>query len=381
MKFNTKESLQDNIHEQYATHPEYIDVTNYDVSNIEDMSSIFQSLTSVEQIIGLDTWDVSNAKTMKEMFCGCKSLISIDGIKNWNVSNVKDMNGIFASCKTLQEINLSKWDVSNVINMNGCFSFDKNLENIIGIENLDISNVKSMAYAFSECWSLKELDLSKWNFSNMIDMSFTFDDCRNLRNLNINEGTMNFNNLKGTGILYGTPIAPEFSELLIEIDDTINYQINDSIKYQNKNNLQKAFPTLNEKTIDVINNTILANMDNDFYKLDENKLIDVIHNIIIDNRENILENENVDLSSIVPDYNRILDNYSEDVWASVSEALSGANFPIEMYRDELKIYANKMIAGVFDYIGDLTINTIKEVAQQYSQTNDLENKNIETMKM
>ena len=94
MKFNTQKKLRNEIIKQYDKHPEYIDVTN---------------------------WDVSNVKTMKEMFYGCYSLKQIKGIENWDVSNVKDMHGMFYHCENLDQLDLTNWDVSNVEYMYNMF--------------------------------------------------------------------------------------------------------------------------------------------------------------------------------------------------------------------------------------------------------------------
>ena len=58
--------------------------------------------------------------------------------------------------------------------LEGLFKDLKNLEEINGLENLDTTNVTSMAYMFDSCASLKSLDVSKFNTSNVTDMSYMF---------------------------------------------------------------------------------------------------------------------------------------------------------------------------------------------------------------
>ena len=55
------------------------------------------------------------------MFYKCNSLKSID-VSNWNVSNVEYMWDMFRGCSSLKNIDVSKWDVGNVINMRGMFN-------------------------------------------------------------------------------------------------------------------------------------------------------------------------------------------------------------------------------------------------------------------
>ena len=48
---------------------------------------------------------------MHEMFYGCKSFNQ--DISDWDVSNVTDMSRMFFMCESFDQ-NISKWDVSNV---------------------------------------------------------------------------------------------------------------------------------------------------------------------------------------------------------------------------------------------------------------------------
>ena len=52
------------------------------------------------------------------MFYNCKNLYC--DLSNWNVSNVEDMSYMFYGCK-LFESDLSNWDVSKVMNITEMF--------------------------------------------------------------------------------------------------------------------------------------------------------------------------------------------------------------------------------------------------------------------
>ena len=47
------------------------------------------------EYIDISDWNVSNVENMGAMFQGCEQLKSIGDISNWNVSNVKNMCTMF----------------------------------------------------------------------------------------------------------------------------------------------------------------------------------------------------------------------------------------------------------------------------------------------
>ncbi len=51
-------------------------------------------------------------------------------VSDWNVSNVTDMSAMFADCVNLQELDLSNWDMSNVTNFVYMFSTCKSLKTL-----------------------------------------------------------------------------------------------------------------------------------------------------------------------------------------------------------------------------------------------------------
>ena len=123
--------------------------------------------------------DVSNIYSFynynknKGLFEGTK--FKFIDISNWNVSNVTDMKLMFYDCDELETVgDISKWDVSNVIDMyavfNNCKSFNQD------ISGWDVSNVTNMAFMFNGCESFNQ-DISDWDVSNVIDMFYMFDKC------------------------------------------------------------------------------------------------------------------------------------------------------------------------------------------------------------
>ena len=77
---------------------EYIDISNWDVSNIKNMRYMFYDCKRLETVGDLSKWNVSNVENMRCMFYKCEQLKSVGDISNWNVSNVKNVNCMFGGC-------------------------------------------------------------------------------------------------------------------------------------------------------------------------------------------------------------------------------------------------------------------------------------------
>ena len=89
----TKEELKDIIEKRIEQEGNEVDLNDIDVSEINDMSNLFE----VTDFNGdISEWDVSNVTNMRYMFYKCKEFNQ--DISNWNVSNVKDATNIFGHC-------------------------------------------------------------------------------------------------------------------------------------------------------------------------------------------------------------------------------------------------------------------------------------------
>ena len=98
--------------------------------------------------------------------------------------NIKRANFIFSECKSLKNIDLSNFNTQNVTDMSYMFNKCKSLINI-DLSNFDTKNVLIMDSIFKNCDSLKKLDLTNFNTENVINMDGLFDNCTNLKIENI----------------------------------------------------------------------------------------------------------------------------------------------------------------------------------------------------
>ena len=154
-----------------------INFNDIDVSKIDSFYSSNTDIGIFEETgfkyIDISDWDVSNVKSMNSMFFYCEELKSTGDISNWDVSSVTNMNAMFADCNSFNK-NLSKWTVSSVTNMRSMFLNCKNFNQ--DISSWDVSNVTVMNRMFGCCYSFNK-DISNWNVSKVryrIDM---FEGC------------------------------------------------------------------------------------------------------------------------------------------------------------------------------------------------------------
>ena len=101
------------------------DLNDIDVSNIDDMSFLFEYLDPHN--IDISEWDVSNVENMAYMFDGCENF-NCD-LSKWDVSNVEDMSFMFSNCKSFEGNGLENWNVKNVTNMHYMFHYCYSIKN------------------------------------------------------------------------------------------------------------------------------------------------------------------------------------------------------------------------------------------------------------
>ena len=90
-----------------------------DTSKITDMSGLFIYNIFNDLVFDVSNWDVSNVTNMKSMFSGCIKF-NCD-LSNWNVDKVKHMQHMFHSCYEFKGKGLEKWNTANVKSMKQIF--------------------------------------------------------------------------------------------------------------------------------------------------------------------------------------------------------------------------------------------------------------------
>ena len=163
-------------------------IANWDASNVVDMRGLFREAKSLNNALALRNWDTSNVVDMKSMFSDDISLLFVD-VTNWDTSNVRSMSHMFQvgeswkrNGQLIEILGLGNLDVSNVTDMT-CMFYGAGQMQFYDIAGWDVSKVESMNHMFCDNCKLRSLDLSGWDVSNVKTMYDMFDDNFQLRTI------------------------------------------------------------------------------------------------------------------------------------------------------------------------------------------------------
>lgn len=158
-----------------------VNTNDWDTSKVTTMYNAFYGCSKLTTL-DLSGWDTANVTTIETMFAYCSSLTTIVGLNDLDVSNVNNMGGLFTDCPKLTEINVSDWNVSKVTNFGAVFRRCSKLTNI-DVSKWDTSSGVIMSGIFTNCSCLIEIDISNWDMSQANSVSQMFYGCSALMKL------------------------------------------------------------------------------------------------------------------------------------------------------------------------------------------------------
>ena len=127
-------------------------------------------------------------------FKNFSELMKIEGIENLNTENVTSMAFMFSSCNKLAELDVTHFNTANVKNMTYMFECCKGLSSL-DVTNFNTANVTNMFAMFGRT-SLTSLDVTHFNTANVKDMTSMFYACKGLTSLDVT----NFNTANVTSM-------------------------------------------------------------------------------------------------------------------------------------------------------------------------------------
>lgn len=148
IKINSKQELSKYISSKLVDNPEDLDLSNIQLSeSIDSLDGLFNGKKI--KTLDLSGWDVSNIENFSGMFSHCYNLEEIYGLEDWNFKDGTSFYKMFYGCKNLKKIEIYDWEVNNV---------------------------KNLSYMFYDCINL-DMQLKEWNIN--YDYSSTFNMCKN----------------------------------------------------------------------------------------------------------------------------------------------------------------------------------------------------------
>lgn len=111
-------------------------------------------------------------------------------IDNLDISDLKTLRLCFSNNTDLEEIELRNFDTSNIESMEGMFYRCVNLKKV-NLESLSTKNVTIFSAMFKDCDSIQNLDLSSFKIDNLVHMDNMFQNCYKLETIDISTWNTN----------------------------------------------------------------------------------------------------------------------------------------------------------------------------------------------
>ena len=170
-----------------------IDFSNFDSSNLNDMTKMFYNCKDLEEV-NMNGLKTSKVTSMEAMFKSCVKIKSID-LSSFDTSLVRNMKCMFESCSKLEYINVSNFNTISVTDMTSMFSY-------CNLQMLDLSSFEAngakMGSMFRNNYRLNSIIFSETNKIQSTDLSSMFQDCRNIEYLDLS----NFDTSLTTNMAY-----------------------------------------------------------------------------------------------------------------------------------------------------------------------------------
>ena len=146
-----------------------------------DFSYIFYNLTSITSI-HLNNISIGYCD-MSFMCFNCVSLVNFT--QNTNTYEINNVAGMFYNCISLKSFSFSYFYSNNNVNINMSYMF-YNCQSLYSLSySSDLKRIIDIKGMFYNCLSLTSIDLQKFYWTENVDFSYTFYNCTNLKSISI----------------------------------------------------------------------------------------------------------------------------------------------------------------------------------------------------
>ncbi len=173
-KFNTEKVT--NMSNMFRNCPniQSLFLRHFVTSNVRNIDEIFSGDTNIKSI-NMDMWDISNISSNSNALNSTTSLESVSA-REWIIPNEfhKWLDSNWGGMSSpIKSVDVTNWDLTNTTDLHSLFMNKSTIEEIKGLNTWDTSKLVNTAIMFSNCTSLKSIDLSSFDLSNVtnsIDM-------------------------------------------------------------------------------------------------------------------------------------------------------------------------------------------------------------------
>ena len=165
------------------------------ISPLTSMAYLFYNMPQIKSI-DFSNFNSKEVTDMSHLFNLCTGLENINFGNNIDTSKVTNMDGLFRDCWSIKSIDLSKFNTELVWNMIDMFYKCGELTEI-NFTNFKTTSLISTNTMFYGCFSLESLDLSSFDTSQVTIMWSMFSECSGLKSINFGN---NFNTEKVTNM-------------------------------------------------------------------------------------------------------------------------------------------------------------------------------------
>ena len=152
-------------------------------------------------------------KNSISLFANFNHVKEVVGLSNLDTSQVTDMSEMFEACGA-KELDLSGWNTSNVTSMSAMFMECRNLEKI-NLNSFDTRKVENLSFMFKADEKLRNLDLSSFKTPNLKRADQMFEnmylnniDIRNFDNTHIDNKNFLYDTFLGVYGVYKLTVGP-----------------------------------------------------------------------------------------------------------------------------------------------------------------------------
>ena len=150
----------------------------------QDPGWVRNGTSRFSRVVFSPSFAAARPTTTCSWFSGMENLKTIIGMNYLNTSEVIYMIRMFSECSSLKSLNVSNFNTAKVTHMHYMFNECSSLESL-DVSGWNTANVTTMSYMFYNCGGLTSLNVSGWNTANVTNMECMFVSCSGLTSLDL----------------------------------------------------------------------------------------------------------------------------------------------------------------------------------------------------